>query len=76
VSARDTVVTRPPLPKSAAERVICGARTKKGTPCKHLVPPGQRCPQHRGMASMVDPASGLDPASGAGAPPKSSKAGP
>ena len=31
-----------------AERVFCGALTKKGTPCRRLVRPGERCPQHRG----------------------------
>jgi len=55
VSARDTVTTRNPEPKpEAVERVMCGARTKKGTPCRHLVLPGQRCAQHRGMASMLE----------------------
>jgi hypothetical protein len=55
VSARDTVTTRNPEPKTeAVERVMCGARTKKGTPCRRLVPPGQRCAQHRGMASLLE----------------------
>jgi hypothetical protein len=55
VSARDTVTGLDPGPKpEAVERVMCGARTKKGTPCRHLVPPGQRCAQHRGMASMLE----------------------
>jgi hypothetical protein len=59
VSARDTVTGRTPEPKSeAAERVMCGARTKKGTPCRHLVPPGQRCAQHRGMASLLEARGG------------------
>jgi hypothetical protein len=31
----------------------CGARTQKGTPCKHLVPAqGLRCFQHQGMSAM------------------------
>jgi hypothetical protein len=33
---------------------ICGARTKKGTPCRrrvHLA--GERCYQHKGMTAMV-----------------------
>jgi hypothetical protein len=55
VSARDTATARNPEPKpEAVERVMCGARTKKGSPCRHLVPPGQRCAQHRGMASLLE----------------------
>jgi hypothetical protein len=55
VSARDTVTTGNPEPKTeVVERVMCGARTKKGTPCRRLVPPGQRCAQHRGMASLLE----------------------
>jgi hypothetical protein len=59
VSARDTVTTRnPELKPEIVERVLCGARTRKGTPCKHLVPPGQRCAQHRGMRSLLEPTPG------------------
>ncbi len=55
VTAHDTVTTRKPDPTpEAVESVLCGARTKKGTPCKHLVPPGRRCAQHRGMASLLE----------------------
>ncbi|HZF38733.1 MAG TPA: hypothetical protein VE715_07910 [Blastocatellia bacterium] len=61
VSARDTVTTRNLESKPEVEtqnlaslRVMCGARTKKGTPCRRLVPPGQRCAQHRGMASLLE----------------------
>ena len=33
---------------------ICGARTKKGTPCRRRVhDAGQRCFQHKGMPAMV-----------------------
>ncbi|MDX6530257.1 MAG: hypothetical protein QOH41_2547 [Blastocatellia bacterium] len=33
---------------------ICGARTKKGTPCHRRVhAPGERCFQHKGMTAMV-----------------------
>jgi hypothetical protein len=60
VSALDTVTNRTPEPKSGVEtqnvaspRVMCGARTKKGRPCRRLVPPGERCSQHRGMASIL-----------------------
>lgn len=31
----------------AEERVFCGALTRRGTPCRRLVRPGQRCRQHR-----------------------------
>ncbi|HEU0173144.1 MAG TPA: hypothetical protein VFV58_02685 [Blastocatellia bacterium] len=59
VSARDTATARNPEPKpEAVQRVMCGARTKKGTPCRRLVPPGQRCAQHRGMASLLDARGG------------------
>ena len=35
---------------------ICGARTKKGTPCRRRVHvAGERCFQHKGMAAMVPP---------------------
>ncbi|MGH9940574.1 MAG: hypothetical protein ACREAM_30390 [Blastocatellia bacterium] len=55
VSARDTLTTRNPHPgPEAVERVLCGARTKKGAPCKRLVLPGRRCAQHRGMASLLE----------------------
>jgi hypothetical protein len=33
---------------------LCGARTKKGTPCKRRVhTAGERCYQHKGMPAMV-----------------------
>ena len=33
---------------------ICGARTKKGTPCRRRVhAAGERCFQHKGMPAMV-----------------------
>lgn len=55
VSALDTVTRRVPETKrEAVERVMCGARTKKGKPCRRLVTPGQRCAQHRGMASLLE----------------------
>jgi hypothetical protein len=38
------------------EGYICGARTRKGTPCKRRVHvPGERCFQHKGLAAMVPP---------------------
>jgi hypothetical protein len=59
VSAQDaTARLRPAPPGSAAaaatEYFFCGARTKKGTPCKHRVrQQGQRCAQHQGRASLL-----------------------
>jgi hypothetical protein len=43
---------------SAAEVIeeavyICGARTKKGTPCSRRVHQPERCWQHRGMPAML-----------------------
>jgi hypothetical protein len=33
---------------------ICGARTKKGTPCHRRVHvPGERCFQHKGLPSLL-----------------------
>jgi hypothetical protein len=55
VSAQDSIVNRNPPPQAQSPaRVFCGARTRRGTPCRHLVPSGQRCAQHRGMPSMLD----------------------
>ncbi len=55
VSARDTLTNPNHDPdQSTVERVTCGARTRKGTPCKRLVQPGQRCAQHRGMTSLLE----------------------
>ena len=42
-------------------RVQCGARTQRGTPCRHLVPPGERCAQHRGLPSMVPESPAIKP---------------
>ena len=36
------------------EGYVCGARTRKGTPCRRRVhAPGQRCFQHKGLPAMV-----------------------
>lgn len=44
-------------PTEAGEVVsICGARTKKGTPCSRRVRGTGRCWQHRGRAAMLPPA--------------------
>jgi hypothetical protein len=43
-------------PTDPAEMVsICGARTKKGTPCSRRVRGTGRCWQHRGMPAMLPP---------------------
>jgi hypothetical protein len=43
-------------PTDPAEVVyICGARTKKGTPCSRRVRGPGRCWQHRGMPAMLPP---------------------
>jgi hypothetical protein len=34
---------------------ICGARTKKGTPCQRRVRGPERCWQHRGKPAMLPP---------------------
>lgn len=61
VSALDTVTTQNlELKPEIEDRVLCGARTRKGTPCKGLVPPGRRCAQHRGMASLLEPTPDKD----------------
>ena len=54
VSAEDTIVNRSLKPATdATEKVFCGARTRRGTPCRQLVKPGQRCAQHQGRPSML-----------------------
>jgi|SRR5215510_6164070 len=55
VSAHDATAGKLLQLKSKTEdRSVCGARTKKGTPCRRLVRTGQRCSQHRGMQSLLD----------------------
>lgn len=54
VSAQDTIVNRSLKPApDTTEKVFCGARTRRGTPCRHLVKPGHRCAQHKGKLSML-----------------------
>lgn len=57
VSARDATARQKlaldAAPPETTVRVLCGARTLKGTPCRHRVSPGQRCAQHRGRPSML-----------------------
>jgi hypothetical protein len=55
VSARDASPRQNPLPQTEEqESVTCGARTKKGAPCRRLVRPGRRCAQHQGMPSLLE----------------------
>jgi hypothetical protein len=45
-----------PATETATESVyICGARTKKGTPCSRRVHAIGRCWQHKGMPAMLPP---------------------
>jgi hypothetical protein len=47
-SAQDATAKQKLNPQpNTEERVLCGARTKKGTPCRRMVRPGQLCYQHR-----------------------------
>lgn len=65
VSAQDSIVnTKSKLRTESTSRVLCGARTRKGTPCRHLVQPGQRCAQHRGLPSLLDEPPGKIPLPG------------
>jgi hypothetical protein len=44
----------PPNPADEETTYICGARTKKGTPCRRRVHvAGERCYQHKGRTAMV-----------------------
>ncbi len=55
VSAQDSIVNQSFKMKAEGQaRVFCGAKTRRGTPCRHLVQPGQRCAQHRGKPSLLD----------------------
>lgn len=54
VSARDSIVNQNFKLKTAGQaKVFCGAKTRRGTPCRHLVPAGERCAQHRGKPSLL-----------------------
>ena len=49
-------------PTDPAEVVyICGARTKKGTPCQRRVRGPERCWQHRGKPAMLPPSKLIVP---------------
>ena len=45
--------TTPAAPLMVDEVYICGARTKKGTPCSRRVHGPVRCWQHKGMPAML-----------------------
>ena len=45
--------TKPPAPAEVEEVYICGAQTKKGTPCSRRVHGFVRCWQHKGMPAML-----------------------
>jgi hypothetical protein len=55
VSAQDATAQRKPVePKPPTVSYQCGARTLKGTACKHRVAvQGQRCFQHQGRRSIL-----------------------
>jgi len=42
-----------PAAVTAADVYICGARTKKGTPCSRRVHGPVRCWQHKGLPAML-----------------------
>ena len=52
VSAQETVLRlKPAVSVSPAGNFVCGAKTKKGTPCQRKVArEGERCFQHQGIA--------------------------
>jgi hypothetical protein len=54
VSQSNRARANQPASISNDEVYICGARTKKGTPCRRRVhAAGERCFQHKGMPAMV-----------------------
>ncbi len=38
----------------SSDTTLCGARTKKGSPCRRRVSNGMRCYQHLGQPSIID----------------------
>ena len=53
-SKSETSLVSQPQAETAAEVIyICGARTKKGTPCSRRVHVPGRCWQHKGMPAML-----------------------
>jgi len=41
-------------PEPSPDLTWCGARTRKGTPCRRRVQPGERCHQHLGRPSILE----------------------
>ena len=54
-SATPTSPTAAQVPAASEQVYICGARTKKGTPCSRRVHGPVRCWQHKGMPAMLPP---------------------
>jgi len=53
-SRNSSTDSRAAASRSDEEVYICGARTRKGTPCRRRVhAAGERCFQHKGMPAMV-----------------------
>jgi hypothetical protein len=46
-------VSTPPTITTEGEVYLCGARTKKGTPCSRRVHAPVRCWQHKGRSSII-----------------------
>jgi len=53
VPAETDAVAQPVV--AIEQTYICGARTKKGTPCSRRVHGPVRCWQHKGAAAMLPP---------------------
>jgi len=52
-SATSPTPTAAHVPAASEQVYICGARTKKGTPCSRRVHGPVRCWQHKGMPAML-----------------------
>ena len=54
IAASETAAVAAPSSDSLSDEVyICGARTKKGTPCSRRVHGPTRCWQHKGLPAML-----------------------
>jgi methyl coenzyme M reductase subunit C len=51
ITTAAVTATQPPV--TVEQLYMCGARTKKGTPCSRRVHGPVRCWQHKGMAAML-----------------------
>jgi hypothetical protein len=52
-SGAETVAAKGPAAEDDGPVYICGARTKKGTPCSRRVKGPFRCYQHKGLPAML-----------------------